>query len=81
MNNLRKDVRELISLNERLQSALLRGIQITEDEAILIRQCATELLEKIPSSSRTWMAGNRSLDGQASGKADGQDSGRPDGPS
>jgi hypothetical protein len=46
--NLRKEVRELISVNEKIQSTLLRGDYITDDEAILIRQCALELLEKVP---------------------------------
>jgi hypothetical protein len=45
MNNIRKDVRQLISLNERIQSALLQGESFNSDETILIRQCATELLE------------------------------------
>jgi hypothetical protein len=47
--NLRKDVRDLISLNEKIQSALLQGESITHDEAIIIRQCAIELLEKFPA--------------------------------
>ena len=51
MNNLRKEVRDLISLNEKIQSALLHGDRITDDEAVLIRQCASELLENIPAPS------------------------------
>ena len=54
MNNVRKDVRELISLNERIQSALVHGDHITDDEATLIRQCASELLEKVPPPTSTW---------------------------
>jgi len=46
--NLRKEVRDLLSLNEKLQSALLRGDHITDDEASVIRLCASELLEKVP---------------------------------
>ncbi len=61
MNNVRKEVRELISLNEKIQSALLHGDQITDDEAILIRQCASELLEKVPAPSRTWAGATRTL--------------------
>lgn len=61
MNNVRKEVRELISLNEKIQSALLHGDRITEDEAILIRQCASELLEKLPAPSRTWARATRTL--------------------
>jgi len=46
--NLRKEVRDLISLNEKLQSALLRRDHITDDEARVIRLCASELLENVP---------------------------------
>jgi hypothetical protein len=54
MNNIRKEVRELITINEKIQSALLHGDHITDDEATLIRQCASELIEKIPPRSKTW---------------------------
>jgi hypothetical protein len=54
MNNVRKEIRDLISINEKIQSALLHGDRITDDEAVLIRQCASELLEKIPAPSKTW---------------------------
>ena len=43
--DIRKEVRELISLNERIQSAVLQGEIITSDEAMLIRQCASELFQ------------------------------------
>lgn len=49
MNNVRKEIRDLISINEKIQSALLSGDRITDDEATLIRRCASELLEKIPA--------------------------------
>lgn len=48
MNTVRKEVRDLISINEKIQSALMHGDHISDDEAMLIRQCAGELLEKIP---------------------------------
>jgi hypothetical protein len=48
MNNVRKEVRDLITINEKIQSALIHGDHITDDEAMLIRQCAYELIEKIP---------------------------------
>ena len=51
--NLRKDVRDLISVNEKIQSALLQGDQLTDDEASLIRQCAFELLENVPPARST----------------------------
>jgi hypothetical protein len=46
--NLRKDVRDLISVNEKIQSAIMQGDLITDDEASVIRLCASELLEKVP---------------------------------
>lgn len=46
--NLRKDVRDLISVNEKIQSAIMQGDPITDDEASVIRLCASELLEKVP---------------------------------
>jgi hypothetical protein len=49
MNNVRKEIRDLITINEKIQSAVLHGDRITDDEAALIRQCASELLEKIPA--------------------------------
>jgi len=49
MNSIRKDVRDLISINEKIQSALLQGDRITDDEASIIRMCAEELLDKVPA--------------------------------
>ena len=49
MNKVRREIRDLITINEKIQSALLSGDRITDDEAILIRQCANELLEKVPA--------------------------------
>ncbi len=63
MNNMRKEVRELISINEKIQSAVLHGDRITDDEATLIRQCASELLEKIPPPSQAWTRAGRTGDG------------------
>jgi len=47
MNSIRKDVRDLISLNERIQSAVLQGESFNRDETILIRECASELLKTV----------------------------------
>jgi hypothetical protein len=44
MKGIRKEVRDLITLNERLQSALAQGEQLTDDEAGIIHMCAKELL-------------------------------------
>jgi hypothetical protein len=49
MNTVRKEIRDLITINEKIQSALMHGDRLTDDEVTLIRQCASELLEKIPS--------------------------------
>jgi len=37
-----------------LNAFMLNGDCLTEDETALIRQCASELLEKIPAPSKTW---------------------------
>ena len=56
MNGIRKDVRDLITLNERLQSALTRGEAFTDDEIQLIRTCADELLRTLPAQDEnSWM--------------------------
>jgi hypothetical protein len=52
MDNIRKEVLQLIAINEKIQSAVLTGGNISDDEAMLIRQCAMELLEKVPPASR-----------------------------
>lgn len=63
MNNVRKEIRDLITLNEKIQSALLHGDRLTDDEVALIRQCASELLEKIPESpSRVSARAGRTID-------------------
>jgi hypothetical protein len=55
MEQLRKEVRDLISVNERLQSALAQGERLTDDEAGIVRMCAKELLEKASvSKSEGW---------------------------
>ena len=52
MNNMRKEVRELITINEKIQSALIQGECLTDDETELIRMCATELLTSISNRLR-----------------------------
>ena len=63
MNRVRKEIRDLITINENIQSALLHGDYITDDEATLIRQCASELLEKIPAPSRPYTKVGGPVDG------------------
>ena len=52
----------------KIQSALLNGNCLTEDEIALIRQCASELLEKIPAPSKTWTSLAQPVDEGPQGK-------------
>lgn len=64
MNNLRKDALDLMTVTQKIQSAALNGDHFSDDEILLIRQCATELLEKLPSPSDMWPKGlNEQRDG------------------
>lgn len=60
--NIGKDVIRLIFLHEKIQMTLLEGQALSTDEAILIRQCATELLKAIPAptpdhqNGKQWIA-------------------------
>jgi hypothetical protein len=47
--NIGHEVIRFIFLTEKFQTAMLEGEPLTPDEAILIRQCATELLNAIPA--------------------------------
>ncbi len=47
MNKVRKEVRDLISANERVLGLLAKGERLTEDEAGMLRLCATDLLLSI----------------------------------
>jgi len=49
MEIMRKEVRELISLNEKIQSALLGGERMTDTERGIIYMCVNELLASINS--------------------------------
>jgi hypothetical protein len=64
MNTVRKEIRDLITINEKIQSALVNGDRITDDEVVLIRQCASELLEKVGAASKTWTRPSTPVDGQ-----------------
>ena len=48
MHAIRRDVLNLITANEKIQSLLLRGEELTKDEAAVVRMCATELLSRVP---------------------------------
>ena len=51
MNTVRKEIRDLISINQKkIQSALLSGDRLSNDEVTLVRQCASELLKTIPAA-------------------------------
>ncbi|MEP6959363.1 MAG: hypothetical protein ABI980_11595 [Nitrospirota bacterium] len=61
MDTIRKEVRDLITLNERIQSALIRGERLTETEMGIIRMCSAELLGSMSSpdgSSPEWKGEN-----------------------
>lgn len=47
-NGIRKEVRDLISVSERIQSVVAQGELLSRDEAGVVRLCATELLAKVP---------------------------------
>lgn len=52
MKNIRKEVRELITINEKIQSALMQGECMTDDEMEIIKMCASELLTNISNRLR-----------------------------
>jgi hypothetical protein len=47
MDTLRKDVRDLITVSEKLQSALAQGERLTDDETGIIQMCSSELLASL----------------------------------
>ena len=44
LKNISFDVRHLISINEKIQSAVLRGTPLNKTEREIVRACAKELL-------------------------------------
>ena len=48
VNGFRKEIRDFISVSERIQSVVARGERLSRDEAGVVRLCATELLKKVP---------------------------------
>ena len=42
--NISMDVRQLISISEKLHSSVLRGTALTDDETEIVRHCTTQLL-------------------------------------
>ncbi|UVT20123.1 MAG: hypothetical protein H8K03_20500 [Nitrospira sp.] len=47
-NGFRKEIRDFISVSERIQSIVAQGEALTTDEAGVVRLCAAELLAKVP---------------------------------
>jgi hypothetical protein len=47
-NGIRREVKELISVSERIQSVVAQGELLSRDEAGVVRFCSTELLAKVP---------------------------------
>lgn len=58
MNPIRKEVRELVTLNEKIQSAILPGEQMTDTERGIIHMCVTELLSGISSTAKVMPNGH-----------------------
>ena len=52
LNSIRKEVRDLITINEKVQSAFAQGEGMTDEETELIGLCATELLASISGRLR-----------------------------
>ena len=53
MNTIRKEVRELISINEKIQSAMVQGDQLMDDERGLIEVCASQLIASVSAKPFT----------------------------
>jgi hypothetical protein len=51
VNGFRKEIRDFISVSERIQSVVARGERLSSDEAGVVRLCATELLKSVPEPS------------------------------
>ena len=60
MKTIRKDVQELISDIERIQSALAQGHRFTEDEKDLMEICAGQLITYVGEGERFRQAARRS---------------------
>ncbi len=43
LKGISMDVRQLISINEKLQSAVLQGTTLSQDETEIVRSCAKQL--------------------------------------
>ena len=50
--NIGKDVLHLIFLTEKIEADMLDGQILSPEEAILIRQCASQLLNAMPELSQ-----------------------------
>ena len=46
LSRIGKPVRDLITINENIQSALIKGERLTPDERDLVRICSVELLSR-----------------------------------
>ncbi len=53
MNGIRKEVLQLISVNEKIQSTLLMGERLQDDEREIVKNCANELLQAASDSQKT----------------------------
>ena len=54
LKNISFEVRQLVSINEKIQSTVLRGTILNYDETEIVRQCATQLLDLTQRTGR-WL--------------------------
>jgi hypothetical protein len=59
MNTIRKEVRDLIRVNESIQSAMVQGDQLTDDEKGLIELCASELIASMSTRQNSSLQPDR----------------------
>jgi len=53
ITDIRKEIKDYISISERIQSIIAQGNHLSSDEAGIVRLCAAELLEKVPAPGMT----------------------------
>jgi hypothetical protein len=52
MKTIRQEVRELISLNEKIHSAMAQGERLTDGEKRLVETCASELIASMSNKQK-----------------------------
>ena len=54
LKDISLDVRQLISINEKIHCAVLRGTTLNQDETEIVRHCATQLLALTKRKAGAW---------------------------